>query len=600
MSNEVTVKLKGDKRDLDKALGDSQQSVKGYATAVKAALAGIAAALAVRQIISFGSSMISLYNTQIAAETKLASVIRATGGVVGYTTDQLKKMASQMQEQIGIGDEVILNTMSIIATFRNIRGDTFKEATLAAYDMAAVLGGDASSNAIQLGKALNDPIAGITALSRAGVTFSIAQKDMIKALVETGDVAGAQRVILDELANEFGGAAADKAATFEGQLTKLWNTLGDVGEVIGGALVPYIATLFPVIEMAGSLIGKLVGSLADAGTASQEFQTSWSAYFVDTLKWGISIATDAFSTMEFLFTNFGNIVERTTYSWLLTFVSAFEELKHWFTEVVPAYLEWFANNFVRIFQDLAAFEATVFNNMIVNIGQFFGALQSWLRGDPKDFEFVALSEGFQSTLDALPEIAGRGISDTEKMLKQSINAMDETIGKSMNDIFSKNQKFVDGLMKGDNAIEPEIKPDFDPAVIEVKKAEEKVKKEGKLASDKVKSEVDKMPGNVGSSIGIDALAKDIQTAAIKGAIGEANQADIGARSFEFDGAQKAELGVGGEKKAEAAVVGAVAESAAKTNLTLADVIKVLTEIKTGMDEKHPQVLKALGLAGGTV
>jgi hypothetical protein len=69
------------------------------------------------------------------------------------------------------------------------------------------LGTDLKGSAVQLGKALNDPIAGVGALSRVGVTFTETQKDMIKTMVEAGNVAGAQTLILDELGKEFGGSA---------------------------------------------------------------------------------------------------------------------------------------------------------------------------------------------------------------------------------------------------------------------------------------------------------------------------------------------------------------------------------------------------------
>lgn len=646
MSNDVTVRLKGDKRDLDKALDQSRKSVTDYAGAVKAALAGIAAALAIRQVASFGSSMLELYNTQIAAETKLESVLRATGHAAGYTSSQLKQIASDMQNEIGVGDELILNTQAIIATFRNIRGDTFVEATKAAYDMAAVLGGDASSNALQLGKALNDPVAGISALSRAGVTFSQTQKDMIASLVETGDVAGAQRVILDELAQEFGGAAADKAGTFEGAMTRVWNRLGDVGEKIGEMVAGIVSLLIPAFDVAVGAIEGIVGALDASALSNEEWANSWQEYFIGMLKTGAEIAADAFSWLEFLFTNFGAIVERTTYSWMLTMVSSFEELKYWFTSVIPEYLNWFANNFTNILTDIATFESVVFMNMLENFGNFFETVKSWLSGDPKDFEWVSLTKGFESSLEALPEIAERQLSDTEKFLMGSIKQMDTHIGNSMAGIFDKNKKFVDGLFnKKDDPVKPKIVPDFEPAVIEGKKAAEKVEKSSKDAASKIKDEVAKIPSNLGSTTGIEALASDLQSAAIKGAIQDANNSDVAARSFEFNGKGKAELGAAGDKdagkndamgaaikgaikdandadianrsfelngkgKAELgadsskeqaketkdAVVGAVNTSAEKTTTTLADAIKVLMEIR----DQHPATLKALGLVGGVV
>ena len=100
---------------------------------------------------------------------------------------------------------------------------------------------DLTATSIRLGKALNDPILGITALSRVGVQFTENQKSMIKRMVMAGDVAGAQAVILRELEGEFGGMARD-VDTASGALKQMWNALGDVAEMIGAAFLPRITS----------------------------------------------------------------------------------------------------------------------------------------------------------------------------------------------------------------------------------------------------------------------------------------------------------------------------------------------------------------------
>src|SRR6185295_7300572 len=90
-------------------------------------------------------------------------------------------------------------------------------------------GQDAKTSSLQLGKALNDPIKGVTALSRAGVSFTQQQKDQIKALVESGNLLGAQKIILKEVGTEFGGAAAAAASPVD-KLKVVWgNLLEDLG-----------------------------------------------------------------------------------------------------------------------------------------------------------------------------------------------------------------------------------------------------------------------------------------------------------------------------------------------------------------------------------
>jgi hypothetical protein len=115
-------------------------------------------------------------------------------------------------------------------------GGAFDRATVLAADLAAAGFGEATANATQLGKALNDPIAGISALTRVGLTFTDAQKDLIEAMMATGDVAGAQNIILAELERQVGGTAEATATDSE----KMRLALDRVSDEIGTALLPLL------------------------------------------------------------------------------------------------------------------------------------------------------------------------------------------------------------------------------------------------------------------------------------------------------------------------------------------------------------------------
>lgn len=219
----------------------------------------VLAARAKMMLLGLGGSiagLVLLAGKQEKAEAKLESVLRATGYAAGFSADQMKKLASEMQKQTGIGDEVIVNAQGILATFRNIKGDVFSEATKAMLDMSAVMDGDLKGSAIQLGKALNDPIQGVSALRRVGVSFTSEQLKTIKSLQETGDVMGAQKVILTELASEFGGAAANAARGFSGQLKALWERLSDIGETLGKVVLPTVLSFAKLVESIVTPIGE--------------------------------------------------------------------------------------------------------------------------------------------------------------------------------------------------------------------------------------------------------------------------------------------------------------------------------------------------------
>lgn len=208
-------------------------------------------------VIAAFRDVIGLYDEQARAEAKVTQAIKATGGVAGFTAEQLFNQASALQEITRFGDEAILNGVTAqLLTFKEITGDVFTGAQTAALDLATVLDGDLQAASIMLGKALNDPVKGLSAMSRAGVTFSEAQADVIKNLAKTGDIAGAQRLILEEIASAYGGQAEAARKAGMGIVDAWRNTWGDVKEVIGGVIIEILP---PIIEMLKQVTGWFQG-----------------------------------------------------------------------------------------------------------------------------------------------------------------------------------------------------------------------------------------------------------------------------------------------------------------------------------------------------
>lgn len=183
-------------------------------------------------------------------QAALNAAIISTKGAAGLTIDELNKMASELQNITSVDDDVINSMQSMQLTFTNIKAPIFKEVSLAALDMATAMNQNATPSAeqlqtasIQLGKAMQDPITGATALQRIGIKLTDQQKDQIKTMMEAGDVMGAQKVILGELSTEFGGRAAAAANTYEGTMNKLHNTVGDLKKGIGLLITPALSLL---------------------------------------------------------------------------------------------------------------------------------------------------------------------------------------------------------------------------------------------------------------------------------------------------------------------------------------------------------------------
>ena len=208
-------------------------------------------------------------NEQAAAQQAAARVeaaVRSTGGAAGYSADQLKKMAAEMEALYAVdGDELLSKVTTPLLTFNAISGEMFSQAQVQILNMSRALGMDLQGAAMQVGKALQDPIEGLTALRRSGVSFSDEQQEVIKALYNTGQAAEAQKLILAELSKEFGGQAEAFATTGAGKLEALKVSFDNLKESIGGGLVPVLtafgAVANPVLGWFGSMNTVMQGTI---------------------------------------------------------------------------------------------------------------------------------------------------------------------------------------------------------------------------------------------------------------------------------------------------------------------------------------------------
>jgi len=211
-----------------------------------AALGKVAAIGAGAGIVALGGILATSVKEAMESQKALAqldAVLESTGKAAGVSKKGLTDMASALQRTTTFSDEAVIGAQSLLLTFTKIKGPQVEGATRAVLDMSTALKTDLQTSAIQVGKALNDPIAGMTALRRAGVSFTQEQIKVVKAMVATGDTLGAQKLILKELSTEFGGSAAAAADTFGGRMAQLKNSLGEVQETIGMALLPILQSL---------------------------------------------------------------------------------------------------------------------------------------------------------------------------------------------------------------------------------------------------------------------------------------------------------------------------------------------------------------------
>jgi hypothetical protein len=214
------------------AFGAATKATRGMALGATQAMTRMVIGLGA--VIAAGAGLNKFISATVesdASQAQLAAAILSTGGAANRTIDQLNQNAAALQGVTKFGDEATNAMQGVLLTFTQIQGGVFDHATVATMDLATAMGTDLKSAALQVGKALNDPVLGMTALSRSGIQFTDAQKDIVKGMVATNDIAGAQAIILAELDKQFGGSAAAARDTLGGAFSALGNAFGDLFEV---------------------------------------------------------------------------------------------------------------------------------------------------------------------------------------------------------------------------------------------------------------------------------------------------------------------------------------------------------------------------------
>jgi hypothetical protein len=260
---DLVVGIGANTKQLEKGLGKAMREMKYFGRNTKQLGKTLSMSITAPLAI-MGATSVQAFRVQAKAIAQVEAGLKSTGNQVGYTSKQLQQMASDLQSKTLFGDEQILQDATAqLLTFTNISGDQFARTQQAALDLATRLDGDLKGASIQLGKALNDPVANLSALSRSGIQFSDEQKEVIKSMAETGRLAEAQTLILDELNKQYGGSA-EAAAKADGGFTQLANAFGDLQEEIGRTLVPILT---PLVQKLREMIEAFQG----AGDGTKKF-----------------------------------------------------------------------------------------------------------------------------------------------------------------------------------------------------------------------------------------------------------------------------------------------------------------------------------------
>ena len=266
----ITANVQGqDKVDrLDRSFGTLKGSATTAAGGLKSLSSGVSAlgsALASAAVVGGIRNIMDVFGSYQEDILLLENGLKNLGGTAPQEIEKLKTAASKLGEVTLFNEEDFNKGFGLLTSFTNISVGSYERVATAAADLAQTSGTNVSSAMIQLAKAVNDPVAGLTALGRAGVQFSNEQKELIKSMVEVGNVAGAQELVLSELERQYGGNATAAAQGYAGAIDTLGEKFYDlkkaIGPLIETALVPLISLLSEAVSFLAERIVPILTAL---------------------------------------------------------------------------------------------------------------------------------------------------------------------------------------------------------------------------------------------------------------------------------------------------------------------------------------------------
>jgi phage-related protein len=252
-----------------------------------------AATIAVGAFVGAGVAIAAIFGGALVYAIKQASdanvliaqtnqLLLSTHDASGMSAQGIDDLTNKLEALTGIDDDVVRTATNMLLSFRGIGKDVFPQATQSSLDLATFLNNgllptqeQVQQASILMGKALNDPVQGMTALRRVGITLSAAQQEQVKHFMAVNDIADAQKVILGEVTAETGGAAEAAGNTLPGMLAKLKNSFNDVFKAVGFVVLPVLnAFMGLVVKLVQPLGDKLQGAIGAVGKRFNDLMTA--------------------------------------------------------------------------------------------------------------------------------------------------------------------------------------------------------------------------------------------------------------------------------------------------------------------------------------
>lgn len=249
----------------DRAAATATANIQRFGIAFRSVLGPVVAVFGAVQLLNKSLNTFADRQADTAILTKGLQRLGKTASDI----EALQKAADRLGKQTLFNEDDFRQGFALLTSFRNIGVDSYTRVANAAADIAATTKQDVNSSFLQLAKALEDPVKGMTALSRSGTTFTDQQKDLVKELVESNRALEAQNFILTEVEKQYqGNAAAAGSAGYAGAVDSLGEAMADLSEVIGKTFAPVLQN---ILEDITAMVNGFVQGLQNMERAYANF-----------------------------------------------------------------------------------------------------------------------------------------------------------------------------------------------------------------------------------------------------------------------------------------------------------------------------------------
>ena len=250
------------------------------------------------------------------------------------------------------------------------------------------------------------------------------------------------------------------------------------GQLAADVFPYWLSTVQTIFGAIGSVIATAWGFVASITTSVLgsvgSWLGGWGGSVGNTFTWIRDLIVTAFLTIEYAVINWRATLRMAALGAGLAVVRFANIVIHFFTEALPAYLQWFGRNWRNLFVDLVHSTMAIFRNLSANITTIVTEIWDYIASagqDKVEFVWQPLLDGFVATTEALPKIAERAIGPLEESLAKQFGEASKAYGEGLGAFIAERTKEIQQQKKElDKTAEDIAKPPggggFDPKLFE--------------------------------------------------------------------------------------------------------------------------------------